>query len=104
MNRRALEGVVVILAMGRRAVDQRRPGSIDPGFIAKGGAISPTAAQSRLRADHGNHIIEIAGGNAKPGVIQQRRIDGFPHLVRNGGGLQPGGPAAKMLRDGDFGQ
>ena len=68
MNRRPLEGIVVILAMCRGSAHQRRAAGIEASDMADGGA----ATGFTRCCEHCVHVIFVAGGNAEAGKIEQR--------------------------------
>jgi hypothetical protein len=94
MHGRALEGVVVVLAMGGGAVDQRRPRDVEAAAMAEGGAAPLFGPGPQRRPD----IVLIARGDRQADMIQQRVAGGAPH--RRGDRLvrKPRGPGGEDLR------
>ena len=93
VHRSAFEGVVVILAMGGRAVDERGIVRAERARMADGrGAPVRRGARAR-RGD----IIEPARGDAQPRHVEHQKPDG---LARAGGQFRAGrcgGKSRKLL-------
>ncbi len=100
MHRAALEGVVEILAVRRRAVDERRTGRAQRARVADGGAgpVLIPAVQCGL------DVVLVAGGQAKPDHVDQQFLAARAHRRRQLAGVERGNPAGQMFGDGHFGQ
>ena len=100
MDRRALERVVVILAMGGGAVDQRRTADIHRRRMADRRA----GAGLRPGPHHLADIIELAGGDTQTGKSEQRGRGRIADGGRNVPGGQPRSPGAEILGQRGFRQ
>jgi hypothetical protein len=97
MRRTALEGVVVVLAVGRRAVAQRRHGDVARLPMADHGALARVVA----RLHRGAHEVGVARRDAEAGDVHQQRPADLPHRGRRAPG-QCGDPLRQPFGHRDF--
>ena len=98
MDRRALEGIVVVLSVDSRAIDQRRRHDVVAAGVADQGA-GPLGVR---RLDHGLDIGLVARGHHQPERVIDGPRKGGAHLLRQVAGLEPGGPGGKRFRREDL--
>ena len=95
MDRGALEGVVVILAMGGGPVDQRGARHVQAAGLADGGdAAAFACAENRL------HVIQTPRPQAQPGHVEQRLRRLFTDRAGDIIGVECGGPGGELFGDG----
>ena len=78
MHRPALEGVVEVLAVGGRAVDEGRAGGAERPAVADGGG----RAGIRPGGERGLHVVGAARDDAQADDVDQQPLAGISHRRR----------------------
>ncbi len=100
MDRAALEGVVVILAMRGGAVQERGAEGIEIAAMTEHGAGAAAIDRLERRGDIGL----VARGDAKPGHVEHELARGLDRGRRDVPGFQSGQPFGNRLADGGHGR
>ncbi len=99
MHRAAFEGIVEILAVRRRAVDECRAGRAQPPAMANRGA-RPIVVAGRERAPD---IIGVSGGDAQPDHVDEQVLAFAPDAFRQKCGIERGDARGQVLGDARLG-
>ena len=100
MDRAALERIVEILAMDRRAVDQRSRRCRQRARVADRGTRPVVIA----RGKHGLHIILVARRDGEADDIDQQIFALAPHSIGQARRIERTNLLRQMLGNGGFGQ
>ncbi len=100
MNRPAFEGVVEILAMRRRAVDEGGARRAERAGVADRGAGTVIVAAGERALD----VVLVARGDAKADHVDQQVLAFAPHRRRQFVGAQRGDAPGKILGNRDGGK
>ena len=95
MDRATLEGIVEILAMGSRAVDERRARRVEAARMpnCRARSIVVPAGQG------GFDVVLAAGGDAEPGDVNHEFNAFRAHSSRQAGGVERVDTVGELLRD-----
>ena len=100
MHGTALERVVEILAMRRRAIDESGSGRARAPRVPDRGAVAVVIPAG----ERGLDILFVAGGEAEPHHVDEQVLAFAPHRRRQRSGLDRRDPVRQILRNGDLGK